>query len=481
LIAAAAHLYDSPLAAGAADADAAAEEIGGDGTDGSRLARLAVVSGGTGFNETARWLASMNPNVTHIMPISDNGGSSAEIIRVLRGPAIGDIRSRLLRLASEETPQLRLVKKLLMHRLPSDAVQARDEWASILDGSHELWRGMEKEFRSTIRAFLVEFSHEVLRRGEKKFDYREGSVGNFFFSGARLFFQSIEGAIFTFSKLAGIHPSTRVVPVISTHKRVNIGARLMDGSVILGQQSISHPSPLSVDPDAGDDKGHAVEGVATSSATLLSAPPSSFEARRFDKEHQEPLPSPIDSIFYCNEDFQRIEPRANPQALVALREADHIVFSMGSLFTSIVPCVILPGVAEALRANRRGRKVLILNGWFDRETEGLGAVDMVRSLVRAVQRYPPRQPSEARADESFSDFVDTLVAPRDGPIPVDEEALRRRGVHVVWIDSTIRDGPRGQPRALYDEKALARFLARLPRARSVRQSADGGAGIERSP
>lgn len=33
----------------------------------------------------------------------DDGGSSAEIIRVIGGPAIGDIRSRLVRLADAST------------------------------------------------------------------------------------------------------------------------------------------------------------------------------------------------------------------------------------------------------------------------------------------------------------------------------------------------------------------------------------------
>lgn len=39
------------------------------------------------------------------MPVSDNGGSTSEIMRVLGGPAIGDIRSRLLRVARRDTPQ----------------------------------------------------------------------------------------------------------------------------------------------------------------------------------------------------------------------------------------------------------------------------------------------------------------------------------------------------------------------------------------
>lgn len=44
-------------------------------------------------------LRQLTTRVTHVLPVSDDGGSTAEIVRVLGGPAVGDIRSRCLRLA----------------------------------------------------------------------------------------------------------------------------------------------------------------------------------------------------------------------------------------------------------------------------------------------------------------------------------------------------------------------------------------------
>ncbi len=44
-------------------------------------------------------LQQLTTRVAHVMPVSDDGGSTAEIVRVLGGPAVGDIRSRCLRLA----------------------------------------------------------------------------------------------------------------------------------------------------------------------------------------------------------------------------------------------------------------------------------------------------------------------------------------------------------------------------------------------
>ena len=54
---------------------------------------------GTATNELVPVLHSWNRRVSHVMPVTDNGGSTAEILRVLRGPAIGDIRSRLVNLS----------------------------------------------------------------------------------------------------------------------------------------------------------------------------------------------------------------------------------------------------------------------------------------------------------------------------------------------------------------------------------------------
>lgn len=48
-----------------------------------------VIGGGTGANS----ILGAFPRATHILPISDDGGSSSEIQRVLGGgPSVGDLR-----------------------------------------------------------------------------------------------------------------------------------------------------------------------------------------------------------------------------------------------------------------------------------------------------------------------------------------------------------------------------------------------------
>jgi cathepsin L len=101
---------------------------------------LVVFSGGTAFNSVASHVRQLTTRVTHVLPVSDDGGSTAEIVRVLGGPAVGDIRSRCLRLADGSGAEAEAVRRLLAHRLPSaSAAEAKREWYEIVEGEHPLW------------------------------------------------------------------------------------------------------------------------------------------------------------------------------------------------------------------------------------------------------------------------------------------------------------------------------------------------------
>ena len=63
----------------------------------ANLRKVVVFSGGSAanslvdvFNEV---IERNNCTLTYVIPISDNGGSSSELIRVFGGPGIGDVRS----------------------------------------------------------------------------------------------------------------------------------------------------------------------------------------------------------------------------------------------------------------------------------------------------------------------------------------------------------------------------------------------------
>uniref|UniRef100_V5ERN8 Uncharacterized protein n=2 Tax=Kalmanozyma brasiliensis (strain GHG001) TaxID=1365824 RepID=V5ERN8_KALBG len=194
------------------------------------------------------------------MPISDNGGSSSEIIRVLGGPSIGDLRSRLNRLIPtpsrhdlSSSPSTvpppssnEAIHNLLSYRLPStgSSRSIKQEWMDILEGRHPLWRGIEPERKEVIRGFLVQFESEVLRRAHRHFNFRGGSIGNFFLAAAQKFFRSIQSAIFLFSATTQISDSlaSKVIPVINTNHTATIAAELEGGEILVGQCEISHPA-----------------------------------------------------------------------------------------------------------------------------------------------------------------------------------------------------------------------------------------------
>ena len=65
-------------------------------------------------------LRQLTTKVAHVLPVSDDGGSTAEIVRVLGGPAVGDIRSRCLRLADDSNEE---VCPSLAYRFPDKQCQ----------------------------------------------------------------------------------------------------------------------------------------------------------------------------------------------------------------------------------------------------------------------------------------------------------------------------------------------------------------------
>lgn len=172
-------------------------------------ASFIVISGGTGGNA----ICSAFGDACFVLPVSDDGGSSSEIIRVLGGPSVGtafnmasarvmahlhdqgDIRSRLVRLIPRGPPSspLHAIRNLLAHRLPSNcsAKEAREDWRDIVEGRSALWKGIPNDRKETIRGiqsaifplallttifegFLVYFESELLKRAHKNFDFRNG-------------------------------------------------------------------------------------------------------------------------------------------------------------------------------------------------------------------------------------------------------------------------------------------------------------------
>jgi uncharacterized cofD-like protein len=78
--------------------------------------------------------------------------------------------------------------------------------------------------------------------------------------------------------------------------------------------------------------------------------------------------------------------RVAPRARKALERADRILIGPGDLYTSIVPCLLVEGVAEAIRGGD-GEVVYVCNVMTKRgETDGYRAADFVRAIHRYLGR-----------------------------------------------------------------------------------------------
>lgn len=96
-------------------------------------------------------------------------------------------------------------------------------------------------------------------------------------------------------------------------------------------------------------------------------------------------------IFYCKkkEDCRirqvrliPAHPRALPEAMTALREADMIVLGPGSLYTSIIPNLLVEGIVEAIQ-DSDALKVYVCNVMTQEgETEGYSVGDHISALFQ---------------------------------------------------------------------------------------------------
>jgi len=477
--------------------------------------------------------------VWHVLPVTDDGGSTAEIVRVLGGPAVGDIRSRLLRLAPGNTRESVAVRRLLGHRLVSASTSdeeegdmadkvsrmAREEWLDIIDGGlesnhrynglrnhanddedndeegassdyeHPLWKGVSTPYRSIIRAFLLHFHTQVMQThngirhssSHPPFDFTGGSVGNFFFAGARTFFGSLPAAIFLFSKVAGIPSGSRVLPAILSEERLVLGAVLKDGTRLRGQYEISHPSQRHLATKSSSkagtrrDRSDSFKAVVKSfdtSVSLQSLHPSEMSRvcyllndPTWRRKGTESFPnnvypnSPTRSKNRIRRDWtdrHEVDPDPNPLVLEAISNANCVVYGCGSLFTSVLPSLVLRGVGEEIK-KRTVPKVLLLNGWHDHETtfmetssagdvavKSMDATSIVQAVVHAFDRggisagvYSKSQFSWDDSDEKLSnddensiddgralepiplitDYVTHIFYPIGTEIEIDEQSL----------------------------------------------------------
>ncbi|EIW66757.1 hypothetical protein TREMEDRAFT_34696 [Tremella mesenterica DSM 1558] len=414
-----------------------------------------VISGGTGANSIA---SAFGHSPAFVLPVSDDGGSSAEILRCFSGPSIGDIRSRLVRLiplaeipSTEEEKERLAIHSLMAYRFPpkGEENKARDLWMEIVEGRSFLWEGIREDKKECIRAFLVHFQTLCLRRAHKRFSFRNFSLGNGFLTGARDLFSSLPSAIFLFKAIAGVDQTVAVIPVINTNQTITIAAHLRNGNTLVGQCSISHPTSSKMVITSCSKRLNGLNGLRRDSRTFdTHVPPSPIERGTISVgggieapelviteeeglddnvgymkgEKENPLEAPVERVYYINLYGQEIYPEPNPDFLFAINQRDILVYSCGSLWTSIIPCLALRGLGMAIATSTSLKaKVLLLNSRNDRETPHYKASDYVKTILTTLRTYdrPTRSPSTWEARRLFTHLV-YLVG---GEIEVDSDEI----------------------------------------------------------
>jgi len=128
-----------------------------------------------------------------------------------------------------------------------------------------------------------------------------------------------------------------------------------------------------------------------------------------------------------NVEDMRLDPsraEASREALEAIALADQIVIGPGSLYTSLLATLLVPGITEAVNQSD-GRLIYVANlSTQDGETLGMDCADHLEALVGMSGM---RSPAAIVANETSVTFPPPLTA-----IEVDEEVLATYGVDVVF-------------------------------------------------
>ena len=127
------------------------------------------------------------------------------------------------------------------------------------------------------------------------------------------------------------------------------------------------------------------------------------------------------------------EPAAFPPAVEAIQGADLVLLGPGSLYTSIITNLLIPGIASAVHESG-GKVVLPLNLMTQPgETDGLDAV----AHLDAIERFAGKGVVDVVVVSSDRIPASRLPAYREegaAPVAVDRQALEQRGVEVVEQD-----------------------------------------------
>jgi len=156
-------------------------------------------------------------------------------------------------------------------------------------------------------------------------------------------------------------------------------------------------------------------------------------------------------------------PKALPAALAAIAEADLILLGPGSLYTSIIPNLLVDGIAEAI-AESSAKKLYICNIMTqDGETEGYTAADHIQALLN---HGVPGMVEMCLANSAAipEELLPRYQAEGAEKLVVDTERIHSMGIEVIERPVASANGNF----ARHDPDALAYEVLSLYNERAVR-------------
>ncbi|MEV4756186.1 uridine diphosphate-N-acetylglucosamine-binding protein YvcK [Micromonospora sp. NPDC049559] len=246
--------------------------------------------------------------------------------------------------------------------------------------------------------------------------------------------------------LAGDHPATRRSAKLFQHRFSEVAAGADDGGGLaghaVGNLVLCGLMELLGDPVAALDHAGAMLG-AVGRVLPMSCEPVGIEAQVRGVDPRRP-----DELRTVRGQHQvavtqgRVEslrltpgrPPACPEAVAAVREADWLIFGPGSWYTSVIPHLLVPELADAIVASP-ARRLVTLNLAAEKETLGLSVADHLAALAWYLPELK----------------VDLVLA--DGKAVGDPEPVARAaeslGARLVLAPVAVVDGtPRHDPAAL---------------------------------
>lgn len=396
-----------------------------------KVANLSRGGGGGVSRDTQLSSSSTNKNTTtYIIPVSDDGGSTSEILRCFGGLAVGDLRNRALVLFQDEG-----AREFLHHRLNKDSRAARAEWDAVVGGTHPLWRLLDRSrqecralIAESLRVFQAAQTQAAQASAQTQFNFSTASLGNIVLKALEMQY-GIDDALHKFLRLGGVHEEVvSIMPCVTLQgaggpgpgpagpgpaapaaPRLDLQLVLLNGDVITGQSEISHP--------AGGSQLHFSK-TADSHPRLAAAVQ---QLRYVVNDGKSSSSSAFTDASSAHASAVHVS--AHGPAIASIRAADLIVYSIGSLITSLMPSLIVPEIAAAIAANTTAQKVLLQNGTYDRESYGLSCEDYTSLVASTLQqamaegKFGFESQSESQSESiPISQFITHVIRLEDSEI-----------------------------------------------------------------